>query len=127
MVICKLFYAYDIHDNNPKLVEPIKFYIDKSNIGLIEFAVTTSTDGKDTSQYISSDYIRILDSNGCVVQAINNKYRLSENTEYRLYIDTAELRKIETGGKVIYLYSHMPRLDDMEGAYIVRRTSFAQN
>lgn len=126
-IVCKLFYAYDIHDNNPKLVEPIKFYIDKSNIGLIEFAVTTSTDGKDTSQYISSDYIRILDSNGCVVQATNNKYRLSENTEYRLYIDTAELRKIETGGKVIYLYSHMPRLDDMEGAYIVRRTSFAQN
>ena len=125
--VCKLFYAYDIQDNNPKLVEPIKFYIDKSNIGSVQFVVTTSSDGTDTSSYISSNHIKILDANGCVVQACNNVYSLSENTEYRLYIDSTVLRNIETGSKAIYLYSHMPRIDDVEGIYIVRRTSFEQN
>ena len=42
-VLCKVFYAYDTTDDVVKLCEPIKFFIDKSNLGLLDFAITTST------------------------------------------------------------------------------------
>ena len=102
----------------------IRFHVDKSNLGLLDFAITTVKDGKDTSKYISSDMIKIYDPFGNEVVARKNMYSLKENVEYRLWINSDFLDKLETGSKFIYFYSHMPRLDDIEAVYIVRRTAF---
>lgn len=126
-ILCKTFYAYDTNRYDVRLGEPIRFYIDKSNLGLLDFAITTSIDVKDTSKYVSSEDIKIYDSAGNRVQAVNNKYNLKENVNYTMYIDKGFLEDLETGSKMIYFYSHMPRIDDVEAVYIVRRTAFPRN
>ena len=128
-VLCKVFYAYDTFSGEnalpvPKMGHEIRFHVDKSNLGLLDFAITTVKDGKDTSKYISSDMIKIYDPFGNEVVARKNMYSLKENVEYRLWINSDFLDKLETGSKFIYFYSHMPRLDDIEAVYIVRRTAF---
>ena len=44
-----------------------------------------------------------------------------------MYIDKGFLEDLETGSKMMYFYSHMPRIDDVEAVYIVRRTAFPRN
>lgn len=126
-IIGKIFYAYDTNRYDVRLGEPIKFYIDKTNLGLLDFAVTTSIHVKDTSSYINSKYIKIYDPYGERVQAVNNKYNLKENVVYTMYIDSEFVEDCETGSKMLYFYSHMPRKDDIEAVYIVRRTAFPRN
>ena len=125
--ICKLFYAYDHVENDTRLGEPIQFWVDKSNLGKLEFAVTTSADGTDKSKYVDSCYITIRDSKGQIMIAEDNMYRLDEDEVYTLEFTSSYLNGIKTGSRMLYLYSHMPRIDDIEGMYIVRRTSFAQH
>ena len=126
-ILCKTFYAYDTNRYDVRLGEPIRFYIDKTNLGLLDFAVTTSLDVKDTSSYINSKYIKIYGPDGERVQAVNNKYNLKENVDYTMYIDSEIVEDCETGSKMLYFYSHMPRKDDIEAVYIVRRTAFPRN
>lgn len=126
-IICKIFYAYDTNRYDVRLGEPIRFYIDKTNLGLLDFAVTTSKNVKDTSSYVDSKYIKIYGPDGEGVQAVNNKYNLKENVYYTMYIDSELIKDCETGSKMLYLYSHMPRKDDTEAVYIVRRTAFPRN
>ena len=123
----KLFYAYDTKDDRTRLGEPIKFYVDKSNLGMLEFAVTTSPDGKDKTKYVDSKYLTIYDSKGNKMEAEDNMYRLVEMEKYTLHISSDYLNSIETGSRMLYIYSHMPRIDDIEGVYIVRRTAFEEH
>ena len=61
------------------------------------------------------------------MEAEDNMYRLVEMEKYTLHISSDYLNSIETGSRMLYIYSHMPRIDDIEGVYIVRRTAFEEH
>lgn len=126
--ICKLFYAYDHVEDDTRLGEGMQFWVDKTNLGKPEFAVTTSPNGTDKTAYVESKYIIITDSKGNRLEASeDNMYKLDEDEIYTLEVATGYLNGIKKGSRMLYLYSHMPRIDDTEGVYIVRRTSFKQH
>ena len=124
-----IYYMYDVvkYDDVSKS-EPIQFYVERPlGSANVTFTISESDLYTDSSSYIDSRNMTLIDERGIVVPAVNNQYVIKPNQKYiltmnKLVFGTSANKKMEA-----YLYAGVDGIIVREHITLVRVVAFEQH
>jgi hypothetical protein len=123
------YYMYDVADyESVSVSEPITFYVKRpEGSENVVFTISEIDAYTDTSKYLNSSNVKLMDNAGNIVVATNNQYMIKPNTEYSLVINQLAFGTSANKSMDIYLYARVNGILTVEHIMLVRVTAFTQH